>query len=118
MQLVHLADVGVARGDGDHDLHELREGPAVAPVLAGDHEAEQAGGAERGALLVRERPVAVPLGGADAELVAQPFRDPDRVVQLDAGQRGAPTAVLGRSRCDAQCSGWSSRQGPFRSQGG
>jgi len=64
--------------------------PPVAAVLARDHEAEEAGGAERRALLVRERAVPVTLGGAGPELVAQPFRDPDRVLQVDARERGAP----------------------------
>ena len=96
MQLVHLADVGVARGNSDHHTHQVREGPAVTPVLPGDHEAEQARGTERRALLVGELALAVPLGGAGAELVAQRFRDPDWVVQLDAGQRSAP----GRSAPD------------------
>ena len=50
-------------------------------MLPGDHEAEQAGSAERGTLLVGELPVAVAFRGADPELVAEPFRGPDRVVQ-------------------------------------
>ena len=54
-----------------HDLHQVHERAAVPAELARDHQPEQAGSAERRALLVGELRVAVALGGADAELVAQ-----------------------------------------------
>src|SRR5262249_20185954 len=85
VQLVHLADVGVAGRDGDHHLHQLEERPAVAPVLAWDHQAQQARGAEGGALLIGEPPLAVAFGGADAELIAELGGDPYGVVDVVAG---------------------------------